>query len=501
MLESLAEMLNYGILQLADNLLKCSINCNFTLLQKDSKFMASMLNKIQRFITQAQKMQKGPTITRSEAKLIATKAGLPAPAWLFNDESYRQSHGVYFIKELRTSVSSTPEAKNESVEVMTIARPTTMNAVVEFARGVATCASNIDIGAMIPRKIDTYVPYGHFNDIKKIIGSNKFFPIFVTGLSGNGKTTMIEQICHVLNRECVRVNFTNFTDEDDLLGGFRLVNGESVWQDGPVIIAMQRGAVLLLDELDYGDPRKVNCLQSVLEHGRVFLKKMNRYVQSEAGFTIIATGNTKGQGGEGSEKFTGTNILNEAFLERFRITMEQEYPTKAVEKKIVMNLMGAAGCVEETFADNLVQWASIIRKSFYEGACDDIITTRRLEHIIEDFAIFGDRLKAITHCTARFSKDTTESFINLYAKVDAEVSIPEVVVVQEVSKVLDLDNCVRVDLLSAGFPQRYEVKTLGAMWDANMKVWYVAGEVFRTDRTKWSQYTPTANEVAGKVTV
>ena len=470
--------------------------------------MASMIQKMEQFIATARKMNKGPTLTRGEAKMIAAKAKLPVPSWLFNDMKYRQSHGVYFIPALaakqQVSVPAASAPVVASVDASDDAPMSATATVAAFARGVATVQNDIAAGSMIPARVDTYVPYGHFNDIKKIISSGKFFPIFVTGLSGNGKTTMIEQVCNGLNREVVRVNFTNFTDEDDLLGGFRLVNGESVWQDGPVVVAMSRGAVLLLDELDYGDPRKINCLQSVLEHGRVFLKKMNRYVVGAAGFTVVATGNTKGQGGEGSEKFTGTNILNEAFLERFRITVEQEYPTKAVEKKIVLNLMDKANCRDEAFAENLVKWAEIIRKSFFDGACDDIITTRRLEHIVEDFGIFGDRMKAVTHCTARFSRETADSFRSLYAKVDAEVSAPapaaEDAAVVEPTK-LDFANAARIDLKGASFQNRYEVKAMGAQWDPAAKVWWVTGELYAKKAQDFSKYQPEVNAAAGMAKV
>ena len=463
--------------------------------------MASMIEKIEKFIETARKMNKGPVLTRGEAKMIAAKAKLPSPSWLFNDAKYRQSHGTYYIPSLAAKQQVSVPATVDATVVATDSPMSASATVAAFARGVATVQNDIADGSMIPARVATYVPYGHFNDVKKIVASGKFFPIFVTGLSGNGKTTMVEQVCNGLNREVVRVNFTNFTDEDDLLGGFRLVNGESVWQDGPVVVAMQRGAVLLLDELDYGDPRKINCLQSVLEHGRVFLKKMNRYVVGAAGFTVVATGNTKGQGGEGSEKFTGTNILNEAFLERFRITIEQEYPTKAIEKKIVLGLMDKSNCRDEVFAENLVKWAEIIRKSFFDGACDDIITTRRLEHIVEDFGIFGDRMKAVTHCTARFSRETADSFRSLYAKVDAEVSAPaaapEDAAVVTDTKVLDLTNAARIDLKGAGFAQRYEVKTLGAQWDPNAKVWWVDHKTYAAHQTLFSKYQPEVNNAAG----
>ena len=266
--------------------------------------------------------------------------------------------------------------------------------------------------SFIPDKDANYVPFGNFNDVKKIIASRRFFPTFITGLSGNGKTVSVEQACASLNRELIRVNITIETDEDDLIGGFRLVNGETVWHNGPVVEALERGAVLLLDEVDLAS-NKILCLQSVLEGKGLFLKKIGKYVKPALGFTIFATANTKGKGSDDG-RFVGTNVLNEAFLERFPVTFEQSYPTAATETKILIN-NGA----EETFADNLVKWAGVIRKTFFDGGVDEIITTRRLVHIVQANDIFGDRIKAITNCINRFDEDTKQSFLDLYTKVDA----------------------------------------------------------------------------------
>ena len=264
----------------------------------------------------------------------------------------------------------------------------------------------------IPDKDDNYVPFGNFSDVKKIISSRQFYPTFITGLSGNGKTVSVEQACAALNRELIRVNITIETDEDDLIGGFRLVNGETVWHNGPVVEALQRGAVLLLDEVDLAS-NKILCLQSVLEGKGIFLKKIGKYVKPAVGFTVFATANTKGKGSDDG-RFVGTNVLNEAFLERFPVTFEQEYPTATTETKILIN----NGC-DEQFADNLVKWAGVIRKTFYDGGVDEIITTRRLVHIVQANQIFGDRIKAITNCINRFDTDTKQSFLDLYTKVDA----------------------------------------------------------------------------------
>tara|TARA_B100000085_G_scaffold43079_1_gene36218 strand:- start:1705 stop:2778 length:1074 start_codon:yes stop_codon:yes gene_type:complete len=263
-----------------------------------------------------------------------------------------------------------------------------------------------------PEKDDSYVPFGNFGNLRKVISSNQFYPIFITGLSGNGKTMSVEQACAATKRELIRVNITIETDEDDLIGGFRLVNGDTVWHNGPVVEALERGAVLLLDEIDLAS-NKILCLQSVLEGKGVFLKKIGKYVKPAQGFNVIATANTKGKGSDDG-RFVGTNILNEAFLERFPVTFEQEYPSAAIETKILLN----SGC-DQDFADNLIKWAGVIRKTFFDGGVDEVITTRRLVHIVQAHSIFGDRLTAITNCVNRFDDDTKQSFLDLYTKVDA----------------------------------------------------------------------------------
>jgi cobaltochelatase CobS len=265
---------------------------------------------------------------------------------------------------------------------------------------------------LIPEKDDSFVKFGNFGDLKKIIQSRLFYPAFITGLSGNGKTLSVEQACAQLGRELIRVNITIETDEDDLIGGFRLINGDTVWHNGPVIEALERGAVLLLDEIDLAS-NKILCLQSVLEGKGVFLKKIGKYIRPTDGFNVIATANTKGKGSDDG-RFVGTNILNEAFLERFPVTFEQDYPAATVETKILMNV----GCDQE-FADNLVKWAGVIRKTFFDGGVDEVITTRRLVHIVQAYQIFGDRIDAITKCVNRFDDDTKQSFLDLYTKVDA----------------------------------------------------------------------------------
>jgi hypothetical protein len=276
---------------------------------------------------------------------------------------------------------------------------------------------------LIPIKDENFVPFGNFADVKKIIKSGIFYPTFITGLSGNGKTFSVEQACADLNRELIRVNITIETDEDDLIGGFRLVDGNTVWHNGPVVEALERGAVLLLDEVDLAS-NKILCLQSVLEGKGLFLKKTGRYVQPAKGFTIVATANTKGKGSDDG-RFIGTNVLNEAFLERFALTFEQEYPTPAIETKILIRIAASLGKHDEEFCTNLANWADIIRKTFKDGGIDEVISTRRLVHIMRAYAIWNDRMKAIKVCVNRFDEETKQSFVELYDKIDADVNTEE----------------------------------------------------------------------------
>jgi len=275
---------------------------------------------------------------------------------------------------------------------------------------------------LIPDKDDTFVKFGNFGDLKKIIQSNLFYPTFITGLSGNGKTLSVEQACAQLGRELIRVNITIETDEDDLIGGFRLVDGATVWHNGPVTEALQRGAILLLDEVDLAS-NKILCLQSILEGKGVFLKKIGKYVKPTKGFNVFATANTKGKGSDDG-RFIGTNVLNEAFLERFPVTFEQTYPTPATEQKILEGIALDLGVEDRDFCKRLVDWADIIRKTFYDGGIDEIISTRRLVHIIRAFSIFKDKAKSIQVCVSRFDDETKQSFLELYDKVDADFVMP-----------------------------------------------------------------------------
>ena len=275
---------------------------------------------------------------------------------------------------------------------------------------------------LIPDKDDTFVKFGNFNDIKRIIQSRLFYPTFITGLSGNGKTFSVEQACAQLKRELIRVNITIETDEDDLIGGFRLVNGETVWYNGPVIEALERGAILLLDEIDLAS-NKILCLQSVLEGKGVFLKKIGRFVKPAAGFNVFATANTKGKGSDDG-RFIGTNVLNEAFLERFPVTFEQSYPAPATEQKILEGVALDLGVEDRDFCKRLVDWGDVIRKTFYDGGIEEIISTRRLVHIIRAYSIFQDKAKAIQVCVNRFDDETKQSFLELYDKVDVDFQMP-----------------------------------------------------------------------------
>ena len=292
---------------------------------------------------------------------------------------------------------------------------------------VGIAKTTIDVENLVPDKDPTFIKFGHFNDVKKIITSRLFYPVFITGLSGNGKTFGVEQACASANRELIRVNITVETDEDDLIGGFRLVNGETVWHNGPVIEALERGAILLLDEIDLAS-NKILCLQSILEGKGVFLKKIGEYIKPSAGFNIIATANTKGKGSDDG-RFIGTNVLNEAFLERFPITIEQDYPSVVTETKILTKVSESLNIPmigeHKAFITHLCNWADIVRRTFNDGGVDEIISTRRLTHIIRAYSIFGNKMKAVEMCLNRFDDETKESFTQLYSKLDETVNVTE----------------------------------------------------------------------------
>jgi hypothetical protein len=353
--------------------------------------------------TAAEMFGEGAIITKAQKAEAAEKAGVPFPTWFGKD--YTVGYNAYKLPSEGGSVVA-PAAVTEDA-----------SAVVNLV------ATNMNDQNLVPSKFEGFVSWGNFSLIEKVVKSGMFYPMFITGLSGNGKTLMVEQVCAKLKKELIRVNITIETDEDDLLGGFRLVNGETKFMPGPVIEAMERGCTLLLDECDLGS-NKLLCLQPVLEGKGVYLKKINKWVTPKDGFNVIATANTKGKGSDDG-RFIGTNILNEAFLERFAVTMEQPYASAAIEKKIVLGSMQKYGAVDTDFADNLVTWAEVIRKTFFDGGVDEVISTRRLDHIVKAFAIFGDKMQSIELCVARFDEDTKASFIDLYTKIDAGVLTSE----------------------------------------------------------------------------
>ena len=350
------------------------------------------------------------TITRQQVLDVCEETGISYPTWLTNDPANRAGRGEYHLPKPTVA----PAVKPADRPVVAI-EDNSMSIA-----NMALAAVKLDIEtpvSLVPNKASGYVPFGHFNDVRSIVKSGKFYPVYVTGLSGNGKTMMIEQVCAAEKRELIRVNITIETDEDDLIGGFRLIDGRTVWHNGPVIQAMERGAILLLDEVDLGS-NKLMCLQPVLEGNPIFIKKINKKISPVAGFNIIATANTKGKGSDDG-RFIGTNVMNEAFLERFSITLEQEYPPAKTEAKILTNVLATSSIQDPKFVGLLVQWAEVVRKSFMDGAVSEIISTRRLVHICEAFAIFNqNREKAIQLCLNRFDIDTKNSFMELYKKLD-----------------------------------------------------------------------------------
>lgn len=362
------------------------------------------LNRPQTRLVEMINEKYGTQITKSQIVDLCEENGLPKPSWIFNSSEMRVGRGVYEVPML---------LKVSNVVPMTSA---------PVANTSATLTAEFDgfKENLIPKTDPLFVPFGNFATVKKIVLSKMFYPVYVTGLSGNGKTFSIDQACAQIGREMIRINFTIETDEDDLIGGFRLVGGDTKFFKGPVIAAMERGAVLLLDEIDLANPAKIMCLQSILEGKGYFIKKTGEYVTPKNGFTVLATGNTKGKGSEDG-RFIGTNVMNEAFLERFPITCEQEYPPVPTEKRILAKVFADLNVTDEEFVTKLVDWADIIRKTFYDGGVDEVISTRRLVHIAKAYSIFGDRMVAIDMCINRFDDDTKQSFRELYGKIDADV--------------------------------------------------------------------------------
>ena len=358
----------------------------------------------------------GKTANFVQLKNLAVEMGHPYPRFLIESKN-RIGRGLYDL-----------ESQVMQAQILPISKPVKSKKIPSTKKSVVKQNMNMESESfqenLVPTIDPLFTPFGNFNLVKDVVKSKMFYPLYITGLSGNGKTLSVEQACASTKREVIRINFTVETDEDDLIGGFRLVDGETKFFKGPVIKAMELGAVLLCDEIDLANPAKVMCLQSILEGGGYFIKKTGEYVTPASGFTVVATANTKGKGSDDG-RFIGTNVMNEAFLERFPITVEQQYPTPAIEKKILGNMFADLKVNDAEFVEKLVDWADIIRKTFYDGGVDEIISTRRLVHIAKAYSIFGDRMKAIQMCINRFDDDTKVSFADLYSKIDAGVQIEE----------------------------------------------------------------------------
>ena len=375
-----------------------------------------MLNaKQQEYVDHAKKMFGKTTLSVAELKKANSKFGCKyAPQWLIKNKDYKVGKSLFKLP-VEGDVVKNETPNKEAEKILT---------PVETKKEAAYIVSSLT-GNIVPKKDPIFVSFGNYPDIKSIVKSNRFYPVFITGLSGNGKTMGVTQACAEAKRELIRVNITIETDEDDLLGGYRLKDGQTVWQNGPVIEAMERGAILLLDEVDLAS-NKIMCLQPILEGSGVFVKKINKFVKPAQGFNVIATANTKGQGSDDG-KFIGTNVLNEAFLERFPVTFEQKYPSVAIEKKILNNTLKASGKSDVKFVDKLTTWADVIRKTYFDGGVDEIISTRRLVHITQAYAIFDNKMKAVQMCTNRFDDDTKNSFVELYTKVDSGASVEDII--------------------------------------------------------------------------
>jgi len=378
-----------------------------------------MLNtKQQEFVKHAYEKFGKSQLSVDELKQANKKFGCKyAPQWLIKNKDYKVGKSLFKLpvdgESQSVAVKKTANTDSEKI----------LAPVNETKKEAAYVVSSL-VGDIVPKKDPVFVSFGNYPDLKSIIKSNKFYPVFITGLSGNGKTMGVTQACAEAKKELIRVNITIETDEDDLLGGYRLKDGQTVWQNGPVIEAMERGALLLLDEIDLAS-NKIMCLQPILEGSGVFVKKINKFIKPANGFNVIATANTKGQGSEDG-KFIGTNVLNEAFLERFPITFEQKYPSVNIEKKILNNTLKSYGKSDVKFVDKLTTWADVIRKTYFDGGVDEIISTRRLVHITQAYSIFDNKMKAVQMCTNRFDDDTKNSFVELYTKVDAGATAEQI---------------------------------------------------------------------------
>jgi MoxR-like ATPase len=348
------------------------------------------------------------TVSRSEISDVCKKVGIATAHWFTNDPENKMSRGIYKVPAMAEMVGQVIPMRKVEVKETT---------------KISSVSTELETESLVPSLYSNYVPFGHYDDLIRIIASKKFYPIFITGHSGNGKTMSVEQACAKLGRKFLCVSMTPETDESDLLGNYILINGQMEWRDGPVTVAARQGAVLCIDEIDYG-AQNLSCLQRVLEGKPFLLKKKNEVVAPAEGFTVIATANTKGKGSDDG-RYMFTNVLNEAFLERFLNTYEQDWPPVAVEKKILKKEMKSQGKEDDDFATKLVDWADVIRKSFTEEATDEVISTRRLVHIAKTYGVFHDRVKSIELCLNRFDDDTKMSFLDLYNKLDADINKPE----------------------------------------------------------------------------
>ena len=347
-------------------------------------------------------------LNRDQIQRVVDERSVPYPFWFVTRQEFRYGRGQYLLPDAPNAVqTATPAVTVEEPATIDMAQTATVHVLRQ-----KKLEDHADTS--IPEKYQGYVPFGFYKDLTSIVLSQEFFPVFITGMSGNGKTLMVEQVCATLKRECIRVNISVETDESDLIGGPTLIDGNVVYRDGPVMTAMKRGAILLIDEVDRGS-NKLMCLQGILEGKPYFNKKSGEYIYPKRGFNVVATANTKGRGSEEGRYLS--QILDDAFLERFNITVEQEYPESKVELKILKPLLN-----DDEFAENLVKWADVIRKTFAEGGVDEIISTRRLVHISKTYAIFKDRQKAIQLCVNRFDQETKDSFLDLYSKVDIKVA-------------------------------------------------------------------------------
>jgi len=400
----------------------------------------TMLNtKQQEFVKHALEKFGKSQLTVDELKDANKKFGCKyAPQWLIKNKDYKVGKSLFKLP-IKGEAKAVIIDGEKDIPARRLKAPTQNEEIMASKTNheAAYVVSSL-VGNIVPKKDPVFVSFVNYPDLKSVIKSNAFYPVFITGLSGNGKTMGVTQACAEAKKELIRVNITIETDEDDLLGGYRLKDGQTVWQNGPVIEAMERGALLLLDEVDLAS-NKIMCLQPILEGSGVFIKKINKFVEPKAGFNVVATANTKGQGSEDG-KFIGTNILNEAFLERFPVTFEQKYPSISIEKKILNNTLKSMGKSDVKFVDKLTTWADVIRKTYFDGGVDEIISTRRLVHITQAYTIFGNKMKAVQMCTNRFDEDTKNSFVELYTKVDAGANVEDIMEDQRKAEVAEQSN-------------------------------------------------------------